>query len=522
MRRSILVYDIGTTSVKSAIFDETGALRASVSSAYNTAYPRPGWAEQDPDEFWRAAVRGTAELLNLPEAEGVSIEVIGLSGHMNGCLPVDAGGRPVHPELIHSDSRSAAQCARIKKLFAGDYLYRAAGNRLDEHLSLPKMLWLKDEREEAFNRTAFFLNAKDYLRGKLTGDMGITDFSDASLTGVFDLAKRGWAWDIIDGLGLGRQRFPRPIESTGMAGKLSREAASLLSLPAGIPVSAGGGDGSCATRGALLRGGGEAYISLGSSAWASVLADKPVFDPKRRIQNFFDLDGFSCNICGTVQCAGIALDWAFDLLWGKDTRQDYRAVEDELEELPPGSGGILFLPYLMGERTPHWDAAARGLFIGLSLSSGRNAVLRSVYEGVAFALKDIIAVYDDLGLPVDSLTLLGGGVRSAFWQKMIRDIIGKPMKAHPFPSHAISLGAALAAGVSVGIWRDLSGAVKQVNAVLEKDKEDIENDEKRSRQYERYFGMYRKLYSRVKPLFDELADSADQNSECGVQPVVRG
>jgi xylulokinase len=510
MRRSILVYDIGTTSVKSALFDEHGMLCASVSAAYNTAYPRPGWAEQDPDEFWQAAVRGTAELLASAEAEGVSIEAIGLSGHMNGCLPVNAEGRPVHPELIHSDSRSAAQCARIKKIFTEDHLYRVAGNRTDEHLSLPKMLWLKDEREDAFNKTAFFLNAKDYLRGKLTGDMSTTDFSDAALTGVFNLTKHDWAWDIIDGLGLGRHRFPRPIKSTDIAGKLSREAALLLSLPAGIPVSAGGGDGSCATRGALLCGGSEAYISLGSSAWASVLSDKPIFDPKRRIQNFFDLDGLSCNICGTVQCAGIALDWAFDLLWGENTQQNYRAIEEELEELPPGCGGILFLPYLMGERTPHWDAAARGLFIGLSLSSERKAVLRSVYEGVAFALKDIITVYDDLGFPVNSLTLLGGGIRSAFWQKIIRDIIGKPMKAHPFPAQAISLGAALAAGVSVGIWPDLPDAARQVNAVLEKDKENIRNDEKRSRQYERYFGMYRKLYSQVKPLFDEMAGSTPE------------
>jgi xylulokinase len=224
------------------------------------------------------------------------------------------------------------------------------------------------------------------------------------------------------------------------------------------------------------------------------------------MQNFFDLDGVSCNICGTVQSAGSALDWAFDLLWGKNTQHNYKAIEEELEELPPGSGGIVFLPYLMGERTPHWDAAARGLFIGLSLSSDRNAVLRSVYEGVAFALKEIISVYDDLAFSVNSLTLLGGGITSAFWRKMICDIIGKPMKAHPFPIHAISLGAALAAGVSVGMWQDLPDAVREVNAVSGKGKEIIESDEKKAGQYERYFNIYSKLYSRVKPVFDEMAD----------------
>ncbi|MDR2759934.1 MAG: hypothetical protein LBB78_11205, partial [Spirochaetaceae bacterium] len=460
MSQGILVYDIGTTSVKSAVFDPDGLPAGSVSAPYRTEFPRPGWAEQDPEQFWAAAVKGTRELFAQPGAASREIIALGLTGHMNGCLPVDARGNPTHPELIHADSRSGLQSARIRRLLGEDYLYRETANRTDEHLSLPKILWLRDEQGDAFNRTAWFLNAKDYLRFKLTGVLGYTDFSDASLTGAFNLEKRDWSWDIIDALGLPRERFPAVGSSIERGGVLTKEAAAILGLPQGIPVSLGGGDASCATRGSGITGGGEAYISLGSSAWVSRLSPSPVLDPKRRIQNFFDLDGRSCNVCGTLQSAGIAVDWAMGILrdFGSGDSPDYRQIERELEAVPPGSEGVIFLPYLMGERTPHWDAAARGMFIGLSLSSNSKTLLRSVYEGIAFGLKEIVDIYGDMGRPVDSLVLLGGGIRSDFWRRIICDVIGKPMIIHPFPTHAISLGAAMAAGVAAGLWPDLEQA----------------------------------------------------------------
>jgi xylulokinase len=501
----ILVYDIGTTSVKSAVFDGSGSPRVSASVPYKTDYPRPGWSEQDPDQFWEAAVKGTREILASPGA--IPVEAIGLTGHMNGCLPVDAQGRATYPELIHSDSRSGAQCARILAALGEDRLYAETGNRTDEHLSLPKMLWLKDERREAFNRTAWFLNSKDYLRFKLTGVLGVTDFSDASLTGAFNIGKREWSLDIINCLGLSSARFPAPRRSIEQGGVLSKEAAALLGLSPGIPVSIGGGDAACATRGSGLTGegqagsGGQAYMSVGSSAWASMLAPSPVFDSRRRIQNFFDLDGEQCNICGTVQSAGIALDWALGILAGEEPEQ-YRRIEEELDTLEPGSDGIMFLPYLMGERTPHWDAAARGVFAGLSLSSKRSHMLRSVYEGIAFALREIVDIYGDLRMPIGSFTLLGGGIRSPFWRKLICDIIGIPMLIHPFPTHAIALGAAMAAGVSAGIWNNLNDAVKSVHLKSEA----MFPEAEKSRSYEKFFILYRNMYKHLKPFFDELAE----------------
>jgi xylulokinase len=499
----ILVFDIGTTSVKSALFDEKGGLLCSVSEPYKTVYPKPGWAEQDPDEFWNVAVKGAKRILAAPEAEHIAVEVIGLSGHMNGCLVVDAGGRPVYPEIIHSDTRSGAQRDKIVSVFGEDLIYERTGSPADVHFTLPKLLWIRDERPEAFKKTAWVLNSKDYVRFRLTGVPGLTDYSDASLTAVFDVQNRDWAWDLVDGLGLPRNIFPGLCSSVDNAGFLSKEAAALLGLREGIPISAGGGDGSCATRGSGVRRIGELYTSLGSSAFMSMLSPVPVFDSSRRMQNFFDLDGVSCNVCGTVQCAGSAVDWVLNLLAGKEGLKEgqYRLMEEGLEDLPPGSEGVIFLPYLMGERSPHWNPNARGVFMGLSLASGGKNLLRSVYEGVAFALREVASVYDDLQMPVDTLTFMGGGIRSTVWKNIICDVMGIPIQIHPFPTHAIALGAAMAAGVSAGFWKTLDDSADMIDF----SGEELRPVKEKTALYEKPYKLYRETYRSLKKSFDELA-----------------
>jgi xylulokinase len=242
-----------------------------------------------------------------------------------------------------------------------------------------------------------------------------------------------------------------------------------------------------------------------------MLSEKPVFDPERRVQNFFDLDGHSCNICGTVQSAGSAVDWALKLLIAEAelTAEQYRQIEQELATLPIGCDGVMFLPYLMGERSPHWDAAARGAFVGLSRSSDRNILLRSVYEGVAFALKEMIALYADISMEISSFTLLGGGIRSPFWRSIICDTIGLPMGIHPFPTHAISLGAAMAAGVSIGVWRDLNEALEAIAISCQ---EEILPNPANSPVYDRYFRVYKKLYHRLKPIYDDIGEILNLNN----------
>lgn len=505
MTDGILVYDIGTTSVKSAIFDTEGTPIGLISVPYGTAYPRPGWAQQNPDDYWEAAVTGTRALMAASGSKDVDIAAIGLAGHMNGCLPTDARGNPTHPALIHSDTRGTRECSRVIAAFGRREMYRRTGSQVDAHLSLPKMLWLKAHRSEAFADTAWFLNAKDYLRFKLTGVLGSTDCSDASLTGVFHMDLRQWDTELIDALGLSRHRFPEIRKSTERGGTLSSAAAGLLGLRQGIPVSMGGGDAACATRGAGITDPSQAYASVGSSAWVSMLSRSPVIDEDMRMQNFLDLDGRSCNVCGTVQSAASAVDWVLHLLAYQDeehlSSDAYREIEEQLRDVPIGSDGVVFLPYLMGERTPHWDASARGVFLGLSLSTDRPTLLRAAYEGVAFALKDVADIYAQLAMPIKSFTLLGGGMCSAFWQGIIADALGMPMHIHPHPSHATSLGAAMAAGVSVGLWSSINEAVQKTR----RDGIMVVPDAERTKSYERMHAVYRDVYHRLKPVFNELA-----------------
>lgn len=431
------------------------------------------------------------------------VAVIGLSGHMNGCLPVDADGRPLRPEIIHSDSRGAAECADIFRAVPLPEAYALTGNRVAEHLSLPKILWIKKNEPGVYDRAAFFVNSKDYLRFRLTGINGWTDYSDASLVCAMDLRRKSWSVPFLRELGLDPLKFPEIGGSWEQFGGLTSAAARALGLRSGVPVVFGGGDAACATRGAGVVGDETAYANIGSSAWISTLADGPVMDGRMRMQNFYDLDGSKCNVCGTVQSAGIAADWALALL-----SSSYAELDPLAEKVPPGSDGVLFAPYLMGERTPHWDAGARGSFIGLSLYHGKAAVMRSVYEGVAYALKDVFSIYPELGISLSALTLLGGGAKSALWRRIIADVLSCPVSEHETPSNATSLGAAMAAGVGVGIFSDFGEA-----AAVVRRRPAEEPRPANAAAYAKLYPIYTELYGRLRPLYEKLSEAAPSRLE---------
>ncbi|OHD33581.1 MAG: hypothetical protein A2Y31_02200 [Spirochaetes bacterium GWC2_52_13] len=507
MTTAILVFDIGTTSVKAALFDDSGNPIASASVPYETEYPQSGWAQQHPNRFWEAAVAASRTLMQRCAATTSTIVAIGLTGHMNGCVLVDRQGNPTHPALIHADSRSTGECDRLDRLWGQQEMYRRTGNRIDEHLSLPKLMWLEKYRQSEFSKSAWFLNAKDYLRFKLTGQLGTTDYSDASLTGAFDQQRQVWDTEVLESLELPLHLFPHPKASTELDGTLSRESAVMMGLTEGIPVSVGGGDAACATRGAGVLGTRQAYGAIGSSAWISTLAENPVPDQLMRMQHFLDLEGRLYNVCGTVQSAGIALDWIRHLLGENpsETSDSYEISEGLLRSVPIGSSGVLFIPYLMGERTPHWDANARGAYIGLSLSTDKPTLLRATYEGVAFALRDCMNVYAELGIDIRSFTLLGGGVRSPFWQEIIGETLGIPLHRHPYPTQATALGAALAAGVAVGMWKDISEAIAKTT----KDYEQVSLDHDRMRSYGKAYQVYERVYPSLKSIYRDLGTIRD-------------
>lgn len=504
----ILTFDIGTTGNKCTLFDNRGRKLHSDTIPYKTIYPRPGWAEQDPEDFWMSVVSGTRSIMEKNGVDPSSIAVIGLSGHMNGCIPVDGDGKVLFNNIIHSDSRSGRECEKIARVFDDRELFNITGNRIDPHYTFPKILWLKNNYPETYKSAVYFLNSKDYVSYKLTGNLGITDYSDASLTCMLDIKNRRWSEELVKGLDIDIRKLPELKKSTDIAGYLTEESASILGLKAGTPVVVGGGDGACATKGAGVMEKGQAYNYIGSSSWICTLSDLPVLDRDARNFNFYDLDGENCNVCGTVQCATISYDWVLNNV-GKYEVEEARKTGENIFDLmdsiaakvPAGSNGVFFLPYLMGERTPYWDKNTKGAFIGFTLYNKRDDLFRATYEGIAYALRSVLDVLEDNNLDIGQLTLIGGGAKSKLWNEIMCNVYQKPVLIHKFPGEATSLGAAIAAGVGVGIFKDFKSAA----AAIEYDRQ-YEPDSEKVEEYRKYYNIYKMMYPRLKPVFDGIAE----------------
>ncbi len=500
----ILTYDIGTTGNKCTVFDSIGQEVMATTVPYDTIFPKPGWSEQDPHDFWQSVVTGTRVLIDRVGLEPRGIAVIGISGHMNGCIPIDKKGNALYNNIIHSDCRTQSQCAFIQGNIDFDSFYQITGNRIDPHYTLPKVLWLKENHPEIYHQTRYFINTKDYISYCLTGNLGITDYSDASLTCMLDLTTGDWAYDMLKYLGLDAGKLPSLHSSNEIAGGLSKEAADLLGLIPGTPVTVGGGDGACATRGSGVKNPGDTYNYFGSSSWIANLSDSPILDKDARIFNYFDLDGKHMIVCGTVQSAAASYNWAMDMLGqnSNDLLHDPQKFYDKMEALarnaPIGSNGLFFLPYLMGERTPLWDPNTRGAFVGFTLYHNRSDMVRSVYEGVAYALRSVLDVFRENQANIHDMILIGGGAKSRLWNEMLCNIFNIPVKVHSSPGVATSLGAAIAAGVGVGIFKDYESAVEPLFS------RQYSPDESENSEYERHYDIYKSIYPGLKPVYNEI------------------
>ena len=495
----ILTCDTGTTGCKCSIFNPQGQALFAVRRSYPTQYPHPNWAEQDPDAILEATYDGIRELLM--QVNPQRIACVGLSGTMNGCIPVDESGNVLHPNIIHSDSRTEAQVDQILQVISFEEFYRLTGNRPDTHYTLPKILWLKQHRPEVYRRARWYLNIKDYLYGRLTGRFGYTDYSDASLTIALDINRRVWANDLLTELKLDPSRMPALLKGHDIRGKITREVHRLTGLIPGTPVAIGGGDGACTARGAGVVDPGSAYCYIGSSAWVSQVLPHPVLDPKARIFNYLDMNGEDCHICGTVQCGAAAFDWALsNLLGGGGQSADISIVENMARQITPGAEGVLFLPTLMGWRTPYWDPNTRGCLMGFSLYHDQRHIARAVYEGIAFALNACAEVMAECDAPIRSLMLTGGGARSGLWPDMLAAIMGISTQVHRTPGETTSMGAAIAAGVGVGLFNDYSDAASMVTA-----RSNHPVNPQWQAAYRRVYAVYADIYSHIRPLNNRIA-----------------
>lgn len=505
----ILAFDVGTSGTKTSIVRaDNGMILDSASSSHQTWFLHSGWAEQEPEDWWEGICRNTKQLIEKNPDVMNNIAAIGTSGHMLGCLPVDADGKALRRSMLHSDIRSAEQFSHISKSIGVERMYRMTGNILDCRSSLCKVLWVKQNEPEVYNRTARFLQSKDYIVSRLTGNIDITDLSDASHAQFIDIYTKDYDSDILKELGLEREKFPTIHRGTDVVGRLTPESARALGLKDGIPVIAGSGDGACASVGAGVVSPGDAYCCLGTTAWIAYASTAPVIDPAQRIFNLLSVDGKTCGVYGTVQSAGRSMQWAMELFNEKNAKEFDRLAASVM----PGSEGLIFLPYLEGERSPIFDTEARGVFFGLSPLHGKKHLMRAVLEGVAFALRSVLDVYRET-LDIGSMRMIGGGAYSSLWREIISNVCNITLETLTVPpGDATSLGAAIAAGVGIGLYPDLKEGVQSISVGI---KERRMPNEKWVQIYEQLFGVYQSIYPQLKPVYKSLSGIRLNDNQTG-------
>jgi xylulokinase len=438
-------------------------------------------------------------LLNTGSVAPGDIAVVSFSGMMNGALAVDAAGLPLRSAIIWADQRATAEAESLARCCGVEQVYRRTGHRPGASYTAAKMLWIQRHQPQVYARTHQFLQAKDYVAFKVSGAFA-TDYSDASSTNLFDLEQRDWAVDMMEAVGLDPHKLPPACASTTVIGEVTSQAAAETGLVAGTPVVIGGGDGACATVGAGSVCPGEAYNYIGSSSWIAVTAGQPLYDPKMRTFTFAHLDPQLYFPTGTMQCAGGSYDWLERLLRGGSETRLYDEMSSAAASVEPGARGLLFLPYLIGERSPHWNPLARGVFVGLTMSHGRAEMARAVLEGVAFNLKMILDAFLEQGSAIYAMRLIGGGARSALWRQILADVYGLPILRPALLAEATSLGAAIAGGVGVGIFPDF-----RVAHALVRVEEAEQPDPAHSQRYAALYELFQKTYAALEPIFEQLA-----------------
>ena len=491
----LLGIDVGTSGVRCIAIDHQGAVRAEASVEHPSSSPRPGWSEQRPEDWWEGARRAIAEVAS---NVGGDIVGLGLTGQMHGAVFLDQADHVIRPALLWNDQRTAAQCEAITERVGAHRLIEIAGNPALTGFQAPKILWLRDEEAKSYARLHSVLLPKDYLRLWLTGEKA-TDASDASGTLLLDLKERGWSREIVDALEVPIEWLPRVHEAPAATGQVRADVASDLGLPAGVVVAAGGGDNAAAAVGNGVVRDGLVSCSIGTSGVLFAHSDVLSLDLSGRLHAFCHAVPERYHLMGVTLAAGASLRW-----WGEVVgKPDYDELSELASHAPPGAEGLVFLPYLTGERTPHMDPHARGAFVGLTSRHGLGHLTRAVMEGVAFSLRDSLEITVGLGIKPNQIRATGGGARSAFWRQLLADVMSCPIvrtEADEGPAY----GAALLAGVASGVYTDVAEATAQISL-----RPDIcEPNPSAARRYMDYYAAYRELYPATRSAMHSLSDLA--------------
>lgn len=504
--RYLIGCDVGTTGTKTLLVDEQGRVRARSLDEYPLLTPRPGWAEQDADDWYAATVSGIRKVVAAAGIRPQDVAGISFSGQMHGSVFLDREGHVIRRPLLWCDVRTADEVRAINEAVGRSRMIHVAGSPAMEGFTAPKVLWLRRHEPEHFERIATLLLPKDYVRLRLTGEKA-AEVSDAAGSALFDIESGAWSQELLDAVGLTAQQLPPVLRSVDVAGRLTPRAAEETGLVPGIPVVAGGADNACGAVGAGVVRPGRAHVSIGSSGVVVSFAEAPQRDPGGRVHTFNHAAPGAWYVMGVMLAAGLSLRWVRDQLGHVERMAEhltgldaYGLLTREAEKSPPGARGLWFLPYLNGERTPHADPHARGVWFGLSGAHTRADMVRSVLEGVAYGLRDSVDVFTEMGVRIEQLRAIGGGGKSALWRQIQADVLGVPI-ARLNVDEGPAYGAALLAGVGAGVWDDVAEAADATIRV----EEVVEPDPGRRQRYQEGHRIYRSLYASLRDLFLEAA-----------------
>ncbi len=495
--------DVGTSATKVVAFDICGNVLAEHYEEYPLYQPHGGWAEQEPADWANAAIAGLSAVIKaLPE---ITVVGIGISGQMHGLVMLDENMNPIRRSIIWCDQRTVKECDEITQKVGEERLFEITCSPALTGFTASKLMWVKNNEPENYAKCKHMLLPKDYVRYCLTGTLYM-DYSDASGTQLLDIKNRCWSSEVCEALGIDMSILPTLCDSCFNCGNITEEAAKIIGLSYVCPVAAGAGDNASAAVGCGVVEDGDAFATIGTSGVVFAPTDKIKIDPKGRIHTFCSAVPDQWHVMGVTQAAGLSLKWIKDNLCvdisenaKKNGESSYVTIDKIAENTPIGSNGVMYLPYLMGERTPHLDPYARGAFIGLSGANTRDDMLRATMEGVSFSLKDCLELFAEVDVNPDKTVLCGGGAKSKLWRNMLTDVFATNTCTSS-STESCALGAAILAGVACGVYSTVKDGCKK--SVFENDV--LAPNAEKTQVYNKYYEIFKKVYPALKEINIDL------------------
>ncbi|MEE8143583.1 MAG: xylulokinase [Planctomycetota bacterium] len=480
----LLGIDVGTSGCKAVLMDLSGKVVATATHEVSLSTPQPQWSEQDPEEWWRATMASIRQVLEQANLQAEAVHGVGLTGQMHGAVLLDGKGQVLRPCILWNDQRTAAECQEIGRRVGAEQLLQRTGNPVLPGFTAPKLLWVSKHEPEVFANIASVLLPKDYIRYRLTGER-LSDVSDASGTALFDVAQRRWCPEMLEAVGVPRSWLPEVTESPEVSAHITCKESGLA---AGTPVVAGAGDQAAQAIGSGIVAEGPISVTIGTSGVVFAASDRYRVEPHGRLHAFCHAVPGKWHLMGVALCAGGSLHWYRESFGGGS----YAELMEEAARAPAGSEGLLFLPYLTGERTPHADADARGAFVGLTLRHQRAHLTRAILEGVCYSLRDSLELMLELGLKPRELRASGGGAKSPLWRQILADVCNTPIATLSL-SDGAAFGAALLAGVGTGAFPNLAEACQTAVQVT-----GTHHPGPESRRYQTDYPTFRALYPALR------------------------